>query len=141
MGDRRWRELLDRHDAAVRSAMAAHAGTLVKTTGDGILATFDGPGRAIRFASDIVGSLDRIGIKIRTGIHTGEIEVRDQDIGGIAVHLCARIMASAGADEILVSRTVKDLVIGSSISFRPKGTFTLKGVGGQWELYALGDQS
>ena len=141
MGDRGWRRLLDQHDTVVQAAMATHSGSLIKTTGDGILATFDGPGRAIRFASELVDGLDHIGIEIRTGIHTGEVEQRDGDIGGIAVHLCARIMASAGAGEVLVSRTVKDLVIGSSLAFRPKGTFTLKGVGGEWELYALEGRS
>jgi class 3 adenylate cyclase len=104
---------------------------------NGILASFDGPGRAIRFAAHLQSDLRNLGIRIRTGIHTGEIEQRDSDVGGIAVHICTRIMGSADADEILVSRTVKDLTIGSSLDFRPRGAFTLKGVGGEWELYAV----
>ena len=137
LGDRRWRELIDLHDALAADAVAAHAGELVKTTGDGILATFDGPGRAIRTASALQDELAKLDLKLRSGIHTGEIEVRDNDIGGIAVHLAARIMAKAGPDEIIVSSTVKDLVIGSDIAFEERGTHTLKGIEDQWRLYSV----
>lgn len=137
LGDDKWRRLLDRHDEVVKQGLARQSGQLVKNTGDGILATFDGPGRAINFASAIGADLVRIGIPIRTGIHTGEIEWRDSDIGGLAVHLGARIMAAAGPGEILVSRTVKDLVIGSPIAFEDRGTRSLKGIEGQWQLYSV----
>lgn len=137
VGDDQWRRLLDIHDDTVQRDISNHSGNLVKNTGDGILATFDGPGRAIEFASTLRADLSQVGLAIRTGIHTGEIEQRNGDIGGIAVHLGARIMATAGAGEILVSRTVKDLVIGSSLGFEDKGVHTLKGVEGQWQLFAV----
>lgn len=137
VGDREWRRLLDIHDDAVSRDLRAHSGKLVKTTGDGILATFDGPGRAVGFASTLRSDLASIGLSIRTGIHTGEIELRNGDIGGLAVHLGARIMSAAAADEILVSRTVKDLVIGSSLIFEDRGTHSLKGIDGEWQLYAV----
>jgi class 3 adenylate cyclase len=137
VGDLRWRELLDFHDETARRDVAQHSGELVKNTGDGILATFDGPGRAISFASSFQSDLAGIGLHIRTGIHTGEVERRDHDIGGIAVHLGARIMAAADSGEILVSRTVKDLVIGSSIAFEDRGAHRLKGIEGEWPLYSV----
>jgi class 3 adenylate cyclase len=137
MGDRRWRELLDLHDETARRDIASHSGELVKNTGDGILATFDGPGRAISFASSFRSDLGGLGLPIRTGIHTGEIERRGHDIGGIAVHIGARIMAAAETGEILVSRTVKDLVIGSPIDFEDRGMHALKGVEGEWQLYSV----
>ena len=136
VGDHQWRRLLDRHDETVRRDISTHAGRLIKNTGDGILATFDGPGRAVGFASALRADLDNLGLSIRTGIHTGEVESRNGDIGGLAVHLGARIMAAAGAGEILVSRTVKDLVIGSSIAFEDRGVHSLKGIDGEWQLYA-----
>ncbi len=137
LGDQKWRRLLDRHDETVRRLIAVHAGNLVKKTGDGILATFDGPGRAVGFASALRTDLSNIGLEIRTGVHSGEIEKRDDDIGGVAVHLGARIMAAAAAGEILVSRTVKDLVIGSNLAFEDRGVHTLKGIAGEWQLYAV----
>ncbi len=137
VGDQSWRGLLDLHDEAVRRGIADQAGRLVRTTGDGVLATFDGPGRAVRFATTLQAELAKIGLKIRTGIHTGEIELRDDEIGGIAVHLAARIMAIAGPGEILVSRTVKDLVIGSPMTFKDRGTHMLKGIEGEWQLYSV----
>ena len=139
LGDLEWRRLLDRHDQEVHRDIATHSGRLVKNTGDGILATFDGPGRAVGFGAALRTHLANIGLSIRTGIHTGEIEQRDGDIGGIAVHLGARIMATAKADEILVSGTVKDLVMGSTLAFEDRGVHTLKGIAGEWHLYALAD--
>ncbi|MFQ5966255.1 MAG: adenylate/guanylate cyclase domain-containing protein [Acidimicrobiia bacterium] len=137
LGDRRWRAMLDLHDDTAKGLVEDHAGQLVKTTGDGILATFDGPGRAIRGATLLQDELARADLHIRTGIHAGEVEIRDNDVGGIAVHLAARIMAEAGADEILVSRTVRDLVVGSDISFEDRGTHTLKGIEGEWQLFSV----
>ncbi len=137
LGDSQWRSLLDLHDEVVRQDLTDHFGRLVKNTGDGILATFDGPGRAVRFATDHQRRLAEIGLPIRTGIHTGEIERRNGDIGGLAVHLGARIMAAAEPAEILVSRTVKDLVIGSPIAFEDKGLHALKGIEGEWQLYSV----
>lgn len=137
VGDLRWRELLDLHDETARRQVSQHSGELIKNTGDGILATFDGPGRAISFGLAFQSALAEVGLLIRTGIHTGEIERRHQDIGGIAVHLGARIMAAAAPGEILVSRTVKDLVIGSPIGFEDRGVHTLKGVTGDWNLYSV----
>ena len=134
LGDRRWRELLDRHDDLARAELERHQGRLVKTTGDGLLATFDGPARAIRCASSLREVLP---VPIRAGLHTGEVELRGDDVGGIAVHIGARVSALAGAGEVLVSRTVKDLVAGSGISFVDKGTYTLKGVPDEWQLYAV----
>ncbi|MFQ5966564.1 MAG: adenylate/guanylate cyclase domain-containing protein, partial [Acidimicrobiia bacterium] len=141
LGDRGWTAVLDLHDTLADDVIAAYAGRLVKTTGDGILATFDGPGRAIRSTVAFQNELAKTDIQIRTGIHTGEIEVRNDDVGGIAVHLAARIMAAAAAGEILVSNTVKDLVIGSDIAFQDRGTHSLKGIEGQWQLYSVAQPS
>jgi len=116
VGDSRWRELLDRHDAAARRLVEAHGGRLVKTTGDGILATFDRPGHGIGFARAFRGEVRELGIDIRAGLHTGEVEYRGDDVGGIAVHIASRIMDAAGPREILVSRTVRDLVAGSDVT-------------------------
>jgi len=137
MGDRRWHELLDDNDAAVRQHVDAARGVLVKHTGDGVLATFDGPIRAIRCAQELCRELSTLGIEIRAGIHTGEVEVRGEDIGGVAVHIGARVGALAAAREVLVSRTVVDLVSGSSMEFADRGTHTLKGVPGSWQLFAV----
>ncbi len=134
LGDRKWRELLDRHDDLARAELDRHQGRLVKTTGDGLLATFDGPARAIRCASTLSKVLP---VPIRAGLHTGEVELRGDDVGGIAVHIGARVLAVAGAGEVLVSRTVKDLVAGSGITFTDRGTHTLKGVPDEWQLYAV----
>jgi len=134
MGDRAWRKLLDAHDAVVRTHLERFRGREVKTTGDGFLATFDGPARAIHCALELVASLRGLGLDIRAGLHTGEIEVRDDDIGGIGVHIGARVTALAGAGEVLVSSTVKDLVAGSGITFEDRGEHGLKGVPGSWRL-------
>ena len=137
LGDRRWQELLDRHNEIARQTVIDAEGRWVRSTGDGLLATFPGPGRAIvgaeRLRRDVAGA----GLRIRSGIHTGEVEVRGDEFGGIAVHLAARVMEQAGADEILVSRTVKDLVVGSDLQFEDRGVHTLKGIEDAWQLYAL----
>jgi class 3 adenylate cyclase len=137
LGDRRWRELLDVHDELARQAVEETGGQLVKTTGDGILATFDGPGRAIRCAAALRDELRGLGVQIRAGLHTGEVELREDDVGGIAVHIAARVMAAAGAGEILASRTVRDLVVGSDIALDDRGSRPLKGVQGTWQLFAV----
>lgn len=137
LGDRRWRGLLERHDQVSRQTVGDHLGNWITSTGDGALATFPGPGRAIRSATSLRRRVRDIGLSIRTGIHTGEIEIRGDDVGGIAVHLAARIMSTADPGEILVSNTVKDLVIGSEIEFEDRGTHRLKGIEGQWRLYSV----
>ena len=136
LGDRGWRELLGRHDALTREAIGRFQGREVKHTGDGFLATFDGPTRAVRCATTLVERMPQIGVEIRSGLHTGECEVRGDDIGGIAVHIGARIAALAKGREVLVSRTVKDLVNGSGITFEDRGTHVLKGIPAEWQLYA-----
>lgn len=137
LGDRRWHVLIELHDDTARDLIEGHSGHLVKTTGDGILATFDGPGRAIRSASILQDELARANLEIRIGIHTGEIEIGESDIGGIAVHLASRIMDLAGAGEILVSSTVRDLVVGSDLDFDDRGPHALKGIEGTWEIYSV----
>jgi class 3 adenylate cyclase len=139
LGDRRWRELLERHDATATKLIADHRGRLIKTTGDGVLATFDGPGRAIRCALAMRSDMSAFGIRIRAGVHTGEIELCKGDIGGIAVHIGQRVSTLAGTGEVLVSRTVPDLVAGSGFAFRDKGEHDLKGVPGTWQLFAVDD--
>jgi class 3 adenylate cyclase len=139
LGDRRWRELLDRHDTLTREHVARFRGRVVKTTGDGALATFDGPARAIRCAVALRDAVSAAGVELRAGIHTGEVEQRNGDIGGIAVHLAARVQALAAAREVLVSRTVADLVAGSGIAFSDRGEHELKGVPGRWRLLAVED--
>ena len=136
-GDRRWREVLDRHDAVVTREIETYRGKLVKSTGDGVLATFDGPARAVSCGCQLRDSLRPLGIDVRVGLHTGEIEVRGGDIGGISVHIGARVAAVADAGEVLVSRTVTDLVAGSGIEFADRGIHTLKGVPGDWQLFAV----
>jgi class 3 adenylate cyclase len=136
LGDRRWRELLEVHDELAGRLVEQFHGQLVKTTGDGILATFDGPGRAIRCAAAFGDELAGIGVQIRAGLHTGEIELRDSDVGGIAVHIAARVMAAAEPGRIVTSRTVHDLVVGSDIAMDDLGTRPLKGVDGTWQLFA-----
>ena len=128
LGDRRWRELLNVHDELARRLVEEFGGQLIKTTGDGILATFDGPGRAIRCAAALRDELDGIGVQIRAGLHTGEVELRDGDVGGIAVHIAARVTAAAQPGDILTSRTVRDLVVGSDITLLDQGAHRLKGV-------------
>jgi class 3 adenylate cyclase len=137
LGDRRWRELLDAHEGVTRAELERHRGREVKTTGDGVLATFDGPARAIRCATAVAAETDRLGLPVRVGLHTGECERRNGDIGGIAVHIGARVMAEAEPGEVLVSRTVKDLTVGSDIAFDARGSRQLKGVPGEWELFAV----
>ena len=136
LGDERWRELLERHQRTVREALGRFGGREVKSTGDGFLAVFDGPARAIRCAQAIVDESERAGLRVRAGVHTGECEVMGDDIGGIAVHIAARVSALADPTEVLVSRTVKDLVAGSGIGFTDRGTRTLKGIPDTWQLYA-----
>jgi class 3 adenylate cyclase len=137
LGDRRWRELVERHDQLVRRELERHRGREVKTMGDGFLATFDGPARAIRAALDARDAVRDLGIEIRAGLHTGEVEVMNGDIGGIAVNIGARVGSAAGPGEVLVSRTVTDLVAGSGIEFADRGLHSLKGVPGEWQLYAV----
>jgi len=136
LGDRAWRALLDRHHAMARKELARFRGHEVNTTGDGFLATFDGPARAIHCAFGVRDGARELGLATRAGLHTGEIEQSARQIGGIAVHIGARVAAAANADETLVSSTVKDLVTGSGISFADRGAHTLKGVPGEWRLYA-----
>jgi class 3 adenylate cyclase len=136
LGDRRWRELLNVHDELARRVVGDLGGQLVKTTGDGVLATFDGPGRAIRCAGALSDELAGIGVQLRAGLHTGEVELRGGDVGGIAVHIAARVMAAAHPGEILTSRTVRDLVAGSDIALREHGTRPLKGLEGTWQLFS-----
>jgi pimeloyl-ACP methyl ester carboxylesterase len=137
LGDERWKELLTRHDARVRSQLERFQGREVNTTGDGFLATFDGPARAIRCAVAIRDAVGALGLEVRAGVHTGEVEMRDADISGIAVHLAARVAAAAQAGEVLVSRTVVDLVAGSGLTFADRGDRALKGVPGEWGLFAV----
>jgi class 3 adenylate cyclase len=137
IGDRDWRALLDAHDAIVRAQLARFRGREVSTAGDGFLAIFDGPQRAIRCAMAIRDAVQALGIQVRAGLHTGECEVRGDDIGGIAVHIGARVSAFAGANEVLVSSTLRDLVIGSGLEFEDRGTHELKGVPGEWHLFAV----
>ena len=139
LGDRRWRELLGVHDDLGRRLVEQWGGRVVKTTGDGLLATFDGPGRAIGCAAALRDQLDDIDLQIRAGLHAGEVELRGDDVGGIAVHLAARIMAEADPGEVLVSRTVRDLVAGSDRALADRGTRQLKGVEGAWQLFAVTD--
>jgi class 3 adenylate cyclase len=139
LGDRRWREVLEGHQRAVRDALGRYGGREVKSTGDGFLATFDGPARAIRCARAILDSAEPWGIRIRAGLHTGECEVLGDDIGGIAVHIAARVSGLAEPGEVLVSRTVKDLVAGSGVAFSERGDHELKGVPDTWQLHAVVD--
>jgi pimeloyl-ACP methyl ester carboxylesterase len=136
LGDRVWQELLDRHHAMVREELARFRGLEVDTAGDGFFATFDGPARAVRCALSVVGAGHQLGIKIRAGLHTGEIQVKGPKICGIALHIGARVAAIAKPGEVLVSSTVKDLVAGSGIRFADLGTHVLKGISGEWHLFA-----
>jgi class 3 adenylate cyclase len=135
-GDRSWRALLEQHDDVARRHVERFGGAVVTRTGDGLLATFDGPGRAVRAAQAIVESVQPLGLGVRAGLHTCEIERRDRDVSGIGVHIGARIAALANTNEVLVSNTVKDLVMGSDIEFRDRGGRALKGVPGEWRLWA-----
>jgi class 3 adenylate cyclase len=136
IGDRDWHALLDAHDAVIRAQLARFRGREVNTSGDGFLAMFDGPQRAIRCAMAIRDAVQALGIEVRAGLHTGECEVRGDDIGGIGVHIGARVSALAGPNDVLVSSTLRDLVIGSGIGFEERGTHELKGVPGEWRIFA-----
>jgi class 3 adenylate cyclase len=135
-GDSRWRQILDEHHRLVRAELAAHSGEEIKTLGDGFLATFDGPARAVRCALAVVERSARAGIEVRAGLHTGECERVGGDVAGIAVHIAARVMGQAAAGEVLVSRTVTDLVAGSGLDFASRGAPELRGVPGRWEVFA-----
>jgi class 3 adenylate cyclase len=137
LGDERWRSLLDAHDRIVRDQLRRHRGREIETSGDGFFASFDGPARAIRCAQAIVEAIATLGIELRAGLHTGECEVRGDHLGGLAVHIAARVGALAARGEVLVSGTVKDLVVGSGIEFTNRGEHELKGVPGTWKLFAL----
>jgi class 3 adenylate cyclase len=135
MGDRAWRDLLNAHDYAVRNELTRFRGNEVKSLGDGFLATFDGPGRAIHCARAIRDSLRKLGVPVRAGVHTGEVEFTDNDVRGIAVHIASRVAGLGRANDVVVSRTVKDLVAGSGIVFEDFGLHCLKGVADEWQLY------
>ena len=139
IGDHRWHQLLDQHDRSVRAELARYRGREVKMTGDGFLAAFDGPARAIRCGLAVARAARTIGVDVRIGVHTGECEVRGDDLAGIAVHIGARVAGLAGSGETLVTSTVRDLVAGSGISFDERGPFTLKGVPGTWTVLAVRD--
>ncbi|MFN2525369.1 MAG: adenylate/guanylate cyclase domain-containing protein [Actinomycetota bacterium] len=138
IGDSAWRSLLNQHDLVVRRHLQQFNGREIRRTGDGFLATFDGPARAISCAKQIRDEMTNMGLRIRSGLHTGECELDEGDIAGIAVHIGARVAAQAGPDEVLVSRTVRDLVAGSGIDFTDRGTYSLKGIPGKWDLFAAG---
>jgi class 3 adenylate cyclase len=131
MSDERWLRLLDNHDQIARELVGKHRGNLVKSTGDGVLATFDGPGRAVRCALAFGSAAKQIGLSVRAGLHTGEIEIRGNDIAGIAVHAAARVMSQCDADEVLVSRVVTDLVVRAGLKFAERGSYELKGLPGK----------
>jgi class 3 adenylate cyclase len=138
VGPREWSRLADRHDAMVRTALSRHRGHEVKTTGDGFLATFDGSGRAVRCALDILASAKDIGLELRAGVNAGEVEVRGDDIAGLAVTIAKRVCDSAGAGEVVVSETVRGLMVGSGVEFHDKGEHQLKGLPGTWRLFSVG---
>ncbi len=137
LGDAAWSELLERHHSQASSAVQQHGGETIKTLGDGVLATFSGPAQAVRCAGEIIAAAEAQALEVRSGVHTGEVEVGGDDISGLAVHLAARIMGQAGPGEILVSRTVRDLVVGSQLRFTDRGEFHLKGVEEPWKLYEV----
>jgi DNA-binding NarL/FixJ family response regulator len=139
IGDRRWRDVLDRHDELVRKQIGEHGGREIKTTGDGFLALFDAPARAIRCAVSVRDELRAVGIDVRIGLHSGEVELRGSDVGGIAVNIGARVAALGSAGDIVVSSTVRDLVAGSGIEFTDRGQHSLKGVPDTWRLFAVAD--
>jgi class 3 adenylate cyclase len=128
--------LLDSHDQLAKQIVEKHRGSVIKTTGDGILATFDGPGRAVRCALAFEAAANQIGLPLWVGLHTGEIEMRGSDIGGVAVHAAARVMAQCQSSEVLVSRVVTDLVAGAGLKFSERGSHELKGLPGRWDLFA-----
>lgn len=137
VGDKRWKDLLDAHNAIIHREIGRFRGRAVRSTGDGFLAVFDGPGRAIRCGFSVNRELGQLGIKIRAGVHTGEIDLMGEDVGGIAVNIAARVLAEAAGNEVWVSRTVKDLVVGSGFEFTERGNYSLKGVPGEWSLFSV----
>lgn len=137
LGDRQWRQVRDAHDALVRGQLARFRGREIDTTGDGFLAMFDGPARAIRCAREIADGVSELGMEIRAGLHTGECERMGDDVSGIAIHIAQRVLSLAGPTEVLVSSTVKDLVVGSGIEFEERGSHQLKGVPGEWQVHAV----
>lgn len=138
LGDRRWRELVERHNAAVRTLLARYRGIELDTAGDGFFASFDGPARAVRCAMAIVEAVRPLGLEVRAGVHTGEMERVERKVGGLAVNIGSRVAALAGPSEVLVSQTVKDLMVGSDLVFAERGSHELKGVPGSWSVYAVG---
>jgi len=139
LGDEGWRDLLEEHDRIVRVCLARNRGREVKTVGDGFLALFDGPARAVRAASTIVSEMEGLGLEVRAGLHTGEVELVGNDVAGLAVHIAARVMAEAPAGRVLASSTVHDLVVGSGLRFEDRGRRQLRGVPGEWGLYEVAE--
>ncbi len=137
VGDQSWRRQLEDHDEIIRAGIARWRGNEIKTSGDGFLATFDGPARAVSCAAEVIDSVAALGLTVRAGLHTGECELREDDVSGIAVHIASRVMHEAGPGEVLASSTVKDLVVGSGLRFQDRGPHSLRGVEDQWRLYAL----
>jgi class 3 adenylate cyclase len=137
IGDRAWRDLIEQHHSLIRGALARYRGSEIDTAGDGFFATFDGPARAVRCAQAVADSVRTLGIEIRAGVHTGEVETINEKVGGLAVHIGARVAAIAGPSEILVSQTVKDLTAGSGLGFEDAGEHELKGIPGPWHLYRV----
>jgi class 3 adenylate cyclase len=137
LGDRRWRAQLEEHHRIVRDGLRRWRGREIKTSGDGFLATFDGPARAVSCGGDIAEELAELGLDVRIGLHTGECELRPDDVTGIAVHIASRVMRAAGPGEVLASSTVKELVVGSGLRFEDRGAHALRGVEGEWRLFAL----
>jgi class 3 adenylate cyclase/dihydrofolate reductase len=135
LGDKGWRALLDRHDRAAKAEVERFHGRLVKSTGDGVLSTFDAPTRALRCAFALIDAMADLDLRIRVAIHTGEIEIRDEDVGGIGVHIASRALGEAGDRQVLVTRTVRELATGTDLTFEPLGAVTLRGVPGEWELF------
>jgi class 3 adenylate cyclase len=137
VGPREWSSLTDRHDSMIRSALAHHRGHEVKTTGDGFLATFDATGRALRCAADILTGAKSIGLDLRAGVHTGEVEVRGDDIAGLAVTIAKRVCDLAGPGQVLLSETVRSMMLGTGLKFKDQGEHELKGVPGTWRLFSV----
>jgi class 3 adenylate cyclase len=143
LGDKRWRQLLDSHDQLARAEVERWHGRFIKSTGDGILATFDTPTRALRCAFGLADALRPNGLEIRAGIHTGEVEIRGDDLGGIAVHIASRALTEAGQAQrrVVVTRTVRDLASGTDLAFRSLGTVSLRGIPGEWELFEASESA
>jgi class 3 adenylate cyclase len=135
LGDRAWRRLIDRHAEVVRREVNRSMGQHIEITGDGVMAIFDAPTRALRCAFSLHETLASLGLQIRAGIHTGEVERREEGVGGIGVHIAARVMAQATAGQVVVTRTVRDLTVGTDLAFAPRGSVSLRGVPGEWELF------